>query len=321
MINKKEIFTHQAIEKNKLVLDSGKESIEKIQSLAKIPIDITIEGETGTGKDTLAKKIHEYSGRQGRFVAINCAALPEMLIESELFGVKAGAYTGASNSRMGLIEASNQGTLYLDEVDSMPLYLQAKLLRSLEERTIVRLGSTDIVHLDLRVISSTKKPMYQLVLEGIFRIDLMYRLSAVNLFLPSLRQNRTEINSLFTKFMMEFSNRVKISPPPIHPQLIRELEKYSWPGNIRELKFMAERYAIGLPIFEEQEFIPRKSLKHRLIECEIQIIKEALELNRGSLEAVANDLMLPKRTLYYKLNKLRIFEQYKSMKNRGTRDH
>ena len=181
MINKKEIFTHQAIEKNKLVLDSGKESIEKIQSLAKIPIDITIEGETGTGKDTLAKKIHEYSGRQGRFVAINCAALPEMLIESELFGVKAGAYTGASNSRMGLIEASNQGTLYLDEVDSMPLYLQAKLLRSLEERTIVRLGSTDIVHLDLRVISSTKKPMYQLVLEGIFRIDLMYRLSAVNL--------------------------------------------------------------------------------------------------------------------------------------------
>ncbi len=305
---------HQSIQNHKLTVENKDTSSEVICNLARLPVDIVIEGETGTGKDTLAAAIHSSSGREGRFIAVNCAALPETIAESELFGVKAGAYTGASNSRAGLIEASDKGTLYLDEIDSMPLTLQAKLLRVLEERAVMRLGSTDLKYLDLRVISSTKKPMAQLVSEGVFRVDLMYRLSAINLLLPSLRQNPSEILPLFNKFVIEFAKRIQTKPPELETGFISKLERYLWPGNIRELKFIAERYVIGLPTLEEQGTISLKSLKQRLIEHEIEIIKESIKLNRGELELVANELGLPKRTLYYKLNKHNILDNYKSVK-------
>ncbi|CCN38722.1 putative Pathogenicity locus regulatory protein wtsA [Vibrio nigripulchritudo SO65] len=305
---------HQPIQNHKLTVGNTEASSEMIGNLANLPVDIVVEGETGTGKDTLAAAIHASSGREGRFIAVNCAALPETIAESELFGVQVGAYTGASNSRAGLIEASHNGTLYLDEIDSMPLTLQAKLLRVLEERAVMRLGSTELKYLDLRVISSTKKPLAQLVSEGAFRADLMYRLSAINLLLPSLRKNRTEILPLFTKFMIEFAKRIQTTPPELDTSLISKLERYPWPGNIRELKLIAERYVIGLPTFEEQESMPITSLKQRLIEHEIGIIKESIELNSGELELVANELGLPKRTLYYKLNKHNILNEYKTVK-------
>ncbi|MCJ8346687.1 sigma 54-interacting transcriptional regulator [bacterium] len=293
-----------------------------LSKVAHLPVDIVIEGETVTGKDTLAQKIHKSSMRSGRFVAVNCAALPEGIAESELFGVKAGAYTGATSSRAGLIEASNKGTLYLDEIDSMSLVLQAKLLRVLEERGVTCLGSTVLKPVDLRIIPSTKYPLIKLVEKGLFRLDLLYRLSTTSISLPCLRQKRSDISPLFEKFVIEFANKINVIPPSIDNSIRKKIEKYNWPGNIRELKFSAARYVIGLPTLnihrEYTHIAPDKKLKSQLLVLEKKIIKESLIFNSGVLDDVALELDIPKRTLYHKMNKLNIFNDYRDMKNIKT---
>lgn len=298
----------------KLSIGPNFESEQVVNYLSKLPIDIVLEGETGTGKDKLAMLIHRKSGRSGRFIAIHCAALPEAIAESELFGANAGAFTGARVSRSGLIESSHNGTLYLDEIDSMSLFLQAKLLRVLDQRAVMRLGSTEAKTLNLRVITSTKKPLSQLVRQGTFRQDLFYRLSAVELHVLPLRENRACIPPMFFRFVEQFSQKVSSDVPEISGGVRCQLVQYSWPGNVRELRFCAERFVIGLPIFSQGRGQEVRTLKQQMIEHEKNIIKASVDINQGEIDTVAKDLGLPKRTLYYKINKLNILPKLSSDK-------
>lgn len=182
-----------------ILLTDGPDIENTLNSTAALNIDILLLGETGTGKDTLAQRVHRLSGRRGNFVAVNCAAIPESLAESQLFGVNSGAYTGAMQSRAGFVEAAHLGTLYLDEIDSMPLCLQAKLLRVLESRGVERLGSTRFIPVDMRVIASAQHSLHQMVEHGTFRRDLYFRLNVVNIQLPTLRDSANASSRCFWK--------------------------------------------------------------------------------------------------------------------------
>ena len=218
-----------------------------INSTATLNIDILLYGETGTGKDTLAERLHSLSGRRGHYIAINCAAIPESLAESQLFGVTHGAFTGAMQSRAGFIEASDMGTLYLDEIDSMPLILQAKLLRVLETRGVERLGSTRSIPVDMRVIASAQSSLSELVEQGRFRRDLYYRLNVVSLHLPPLRERREHIIPLFLNLIQREANYFNSSIPVPSTSLLQRVICHDWPGNVRELRSVAKRLVLGLP--------------------------------------------------------------------------
>ena len=281
-----------------------------IRKAAPLNVDMVLEGETGTGKDTLARRIHELSCRGGPLIALNCAAVPEQLAESELFGVMAGAYTGASKSRAGYIEASNHGTLYLDEIDSMPLLLQAKLLRVLETRGIERLGSTRVVPLDLRVIVATQTPLEKLVEEGKFRRDLFFRLNVIKIQLPTLSSNLQHIQPLFQRFVLESAERHQLPIPELAPHLLKCLLSHRWPGNIRELKCAAERFVLGMPALQSAEG-PSDSedagpLKRYLRLFEKILIQDCLARHDKCIDSVASELGIPRRTLYHRMKSLSI---------------
>jgi transcriptional regulator with PAS, ATPase and Fis domain len=276
---------------------------------AHVKLDLLLHGETGTGKDTLAKCIHELSDRTGSFVGVNCAAIPEALAESQLFGVVSGAYTGVRRSRIGYIEAAQNGTLYLDEIDSMPSALQVKLLRILETRGIERLGSTTFVPLDFRVIASAQRPLSELVEQGLFRRDLFFRLNVLTIQLPALRERREQILPLFDQFIHVAAAHFKRPAPVLDSHLIQLLLSHHWSGNIRELKSAATRYVLGFPIFDTyliEARDPVKGLKARLNSIERMLIRDALRRHRHSLDAVGHELNLPKRTLYHRMKKLAI---------------
>ena len=204
--------------------------------------DILIEAESGTGKEVLARFIHRSSPRRGRaFVAVNCAAFPEALLESELFGHVRGAFTGASAAKPGKFELAHGGTLLLDEIGEMPLSLQPKLLRVLQEREIDRLGDTRPVHVDVRVIATTNRPLMSLVGEGRFRADLYYRLNVVPLSVPPLRERREDIAALARLFLHKYAPKSARGGVSISPELLRRLEANDWPGNIRELENFIRR--------------------------------------------------------------------------------
>ncbi|WP_350616585.1 sigma 54-interacting transcriptional regulator [Pseudomonas sp. HY7a-MNA-CIBAN-0227] len=223
-----------------------------IRNTATLNVDILLLGETGTGKDTLAERVHRLSGRRGNFVAINCAAIPETLAESQLFGVTNGAFTGAVQSRAGFIEAAHLGTLYLDEIDSMPLVLQAKLLRVLESRGVERLGSTKFIAVDMRVIASAQQSLHEMVEQGLFRRDLYFRLNVVAINLPALRERRERIIPLFLNMIEREAQHFQF-PAPIPPSvLLQQLLCHSWPGNVRELGSAAKRFVLGLPAIPTQ---------------------------------------------------------------------
>lgn len=202
------------LSQNRLMTDitfSDCPSIEAtVNNTAPLDIDILLLGETGTGKDTLAQRIHHLSRRKGNFVAINCAAIPESLAESQLFGVNTGAYTGAMQSRAGFVEAAHLGTLYLDEIDSMPLTLQAKLLRVLESRGVERLGSTRFIPVDMRVIASAQHALHEMVEQGTFRRDLYFRLNVVSIHLPALRDRRERIIPMFLDMIEQEAGHFKL---------------------------------------------------------------------------------------------------------------
>ena len=278
-----------------------------IETISPLPIDVVVEGETGSGKDTLARTIHRLSKRKGKFIAVNCAAVPETLAESEFFGVTAGAYTGAQHSRAGYIEAADKGTLYLDEIDSTPLTLQAKLLRMVEARGVERLGSTQFIPVDVRIIVSTKPPLESLVNEGKFRQDLHFRLSTITAKLPSLRSRPKEIISLFRQFVAEAAERLQLIPPHCSSKLYQQLLSHDWPGNIRELRGAADRLVLGLPPLLDQP-TPSKnekwSLSHSLREFERTLITNVLDRHGGCLDSATNELEIPKRTLYHRMKLL-----------------
>ena len=290
-------------------LIDGQEIETTLNNTAALNVDILLLGETGTGKDTLAQRIHRLSGRRGNFVAVNCAAIPESLAESQLFGVNSGAYTGAVQSRAGFVEAAHLGTLYLDEIDSMPLSLQAKLLRVLECRGVERLGSTRFISVDMRVIASAQQSLQIMVDQGAFRRDLYFRLNVVNIELPALRDRRERIIPLFLQMIQEEADQFNCTPPSPSDGLLHELLCHPWLGNVRELRSAAKRFVLGLPPLSApacRQPPPQTDLKARLQQIEKALIEESMYRHHHCVDTVAIELGVAKRTLYYRMKQLDI---------------
>ena len=275
-----------------------------IAALAPTDVDILINGETGSGKEVVARAIHAASGRRGPFVAINCAALPESVFESELFGHEAGAFTGAGKRRIGKIEYANGGTLFLDEIESMPLNLQAKLLRVLQERVVERLGGNAVVSVDCRVLAASKTDLKQLSETGGFRADLFYRLNVASIDLPPLRERREDIPLLMAFFLRQAAQRYGKPLPEWSAGDLVRWQAYDWPGNVRELKNAADRCCLGLPDglpVVGHVAAPAQSLAARVDQAEKSFIELTLRTAQGSVAAAADALQMPKKTLYDKL--------------------
>jgi transcriptional regulator with PAS, ATPase and Fis domain len=294
------------------------EFINDIENISKYNIDILIQGETGVGKDFWAKYIYQKYSPLGKFIAINCAAIPENLAETELFGSEVGAYTGA-RKRIGKIELADNGCLYLDEIDSMPLNIQAKLLRALQEKGCERVGSSDFIHSNFRVIASTKSDLLDLIQKNLFRDDLYYRLNVINLKIPALRHRIEDILDLFKIYLNEYSNKLGISynqEDLSSPALKHLLTKYSWHGNIRELISVVQRFLLKLPlnILDNKVFAENKDeaenpitdLKAKLKNIEKSIILSVLQKNNFSLSKSSSELGLPIPTLHYRIKLLNI---------------
>ncbi|NLK05032.1 MAG: sigma 54-interacting transcriptional regulator [Spirochaetales bacterium] len=220
--------------------------VEKAKRFSQVPGAVLLLGETGTGKELFAQSIHNASSRAKEpFVAVNCAALPEQLLESELFGYTEGAFTGASKGgKSGLFELAHKGTIFLDEIAEMPIVVQAKLLRVLQEREVRKIGADMVVPVDVRVISAANNNILEKVKEGKFRLDLFYRISLLSLLLVPLRERVEDIGIIFKHFVQQYCNRHGLSEPYITDEAVAELTRFSWPGNIRELRNAAERLAI-----------------------------------------------------------------------------
>ena len=222
--------------------------LEQVEQVAPTDSTVLIQGETGTGKELIAHAIHNASQRCGRaFIKINCAAIPSGLLESELFGHERGAFTGAIMRKTGRFEAADKGTLFLDEVGDIPLELQPKLLRVLQEREFERLGSIHTQHLDVRVVAATHRNLKQLVEDGEFRSDLYYRLHVFPLPVPPLRERSGDIPFLVRHFVDEYARRMKRQIETIPPVAMQAITNYSWPGNVRELQNFIERSVILSP--------------------------------------------------------------------------
>ena len=277
-----------------------------VAALAPTAVDILVHGETGAGKEVLARAIHAASGRRGAFVALNCAALPESVVESELFGHEAGAFTGAVKRRIGKIEHANGGTLFLDEIESMPMAMQLKLLRVLQEREIERLGSNECIAVDCRVIAATKADLKALAEQGKFRADLYYRLDVVSIALPPLRKRPGDVPLLMAHFIREAAARHRMSPPLWTPQDMARWQQHAWPGNVRELKNVAERVCLGVDDGLGMRGDAGASLAARLEAVERAMIREALRDAEGNVARAAELLLTPKKTLYDKLSRLGI---------------
>lgn len=281
---------------------------QQILDLANINADVLINGETGVGKDLVARSLHEQSSRaDSRFVAINCGSLPENVIESELFGHEAGAFSGATERRIGKFEHASGGTLLLDEIESMPVELQIKLLRVLQDRVVVRLGSNQEIPIDVRVIAATKADLLDECHAGRFREDLYYRLNVLSLSVPPLRERRDDIPLLFQAFVNQNSVRHHKEPVQIASDTIALLVAHDWPGNVRELQNVATRYAIGLEtdvILNNGNTIPRNgTLAEMMNAFEKQVIESCIKEQGGSLKATYEALGVSRKTLYDKIQK------------------
>lgn len=290
------------------VADTDHEVFALARKIAGADVDIVLVGETGTGKDWLARFIHEHSGVSGPFMALNCAAIPETLAEAELFGVEVGAYTGATKSRAGRIEAARDGILYLDEIDSMPLTLQAKLLRALQERGIERVGSTVFRPCNFRVIASTKIPLIKLVEQGKFRADLHYRLSVVELQLPVLRTQPKRMLSLFWRYAAEAAARFKTRlGTGSRSDLEAQILAHKWEGNIRELRAAAQRFALGFaPLPGAAAATGASSLKDVMLQFERSLLESTMLRCENNVARASKELNVEPHVLYYKLKNLSI---------------
>lgn len=225
-----------------------KEVLRLVQQVADSRATVLITGESGTGKEVVAKTIHELSSRaENPFVAVSCAALPETLLESELFGYERGAFTGADTSRRGRFEVADTGTLFLDEIGEIPVSIQVKLLRVLQERQIERLGSSVPIDVDVRLIAATNRDLQKAVQEGIFREDLLYRLQVLHIELPPLRERPEDVLPLARHFIAKFAQENGASLEEVDREVERALQRYHWPGNVRELENVMERAVVLAP--------------------------------------------------------------------------
>jgi formate hydrogenlyase transcriptional activator len=219
--------------------------LDQINMVARVDSAVLLQGETGTGKEVIAQAVHEASPRrQNRFVALNCAAIPSALLESELFGHERGAFTGAVAQTMGRFQSADRGTLFLDEIGDLPLELQPKLLRALQEKQIERLGGGRTFQVDVRVIAATNQDLWRMVQERKFRADLYYRLNVFPITLPPLREREDDIPLLIEHFVKSFAKRQGKSIDCIPEEVVRVLKRHNWPGNIRELQNVIERAVI-----------------------------------------------------------------------------
>jgi two-component system C4-dicarboxylate transport response regulator DctD len=280
---------------------------QKIRSIAAADADVLIRGETGTGKELAARALHELSERRDKpFVAINMAALPSQTIESELFGHEMGAFAGAHRARVGKFEHARGGTLFLDEIGAMPLSLQAKLLRVIEERSIERLGSNETIALDVRFVASTKEDLEAMVRSGGFRDDLYYRLNVVSLHLPPLRERIGDAPRLFQHLVNEAALRYRRKAPEVTPDDLAKVSAQDWPGNVRELRNAADRFVLGLGLEDSTPEAMGGSLAESLEAHERRLIATCLAKNAGNLKATYEALGLSRKTLYEKMQKHRL---------------
>lgn len=281
----------------------------RLRAIGASDADTLIIGETGVGKEVAARALHDLSNRAGKpFLAINCAALPESLIESELFGHEAGAFPGAIRARHGKFEHGRGGTILLDEIGSMPLDLQAKFLRVLQERTITRLGSNETVALDVRFIATSKVDLEAEVAAGRFRADLLYRLNVVTLRVPSLSQRRADIPLLFLHLVREAAARYGREDPDVPPGVLAGIAESDWPGNVRELRNAADRYVLGIDgpdafAATAPDAGNGAHLAERVAAYERRIIASAIAAHGGMLRPVYEQLGISRKTLYEKMQK------------------
>jgi two-component system C4-dicarboxylate transport response regulator DctD len=291
---------------------------DQIGALASTYADVLIVGETGAGKEVVARALHDLSARKdGPFVAINAGALAESVVESELFGHEQGAFTGAQKRRIGKFEYANGGTVFLDEIESMSLDIQVKLLRLLQERVVERLGSNQQIPLDIRVIAATKEDLRQAADQGRFRADLYYRLNVASLRIPPLRERSEDILTLFHHFAETAAARHHLSLRELDGLQRAALIAHRWPGNVRELQNAAERFALGLELALDNNdtHIPTTSnhvveipglgsnLSEQVESFERVLITQELSRPHNSLRSVAEALGLPRKTLSDKLKK------------------
>ena len=280
--------------------------------------DVLILGETGSGKDLIARCLHENSPRREKnFVSINCGAIPENIIESELFGHEAGSFTGADHRRIGKFEHAHGGTVFLDEIESMPLHLQVKLLHVLQDRVIYRVGSNDPIQVDVRVVAATKVNLKRAFEENQFRKDLYYRLNVFQMYLPPLRERLEDIPLLFNHFVSEIGWRYKVSVLSLPPgDFMQKLMTRPWEGNVRELKNEAEKYVLQLIMDipgQNECFEPfsgnhpsgsnEMTLNDQLMAFEKTIIEQELLRQKGDIKNTYLALGIPRQTLYYKIQK------------------
>jgi DNA-binding NtrC family response regulator len=293
---------------------------ETIRTAAPSDASVLIEGESGTGKELIATAFHAQSQRaDGPFIRINCAALPNELIESELFGYKKGAFTGADRDKRGLIEAANQGTLLLDEIAEMPPHLQTKLLRVLQERRLRRIGDEKEIDVNFRLVSATNRNTLALLDEGLLRKDLYFRISTIKIKVPPLRERLDDVPVIAGRFLIRFNEQYGKQIRDISPETVARLVSYDWPGNIRQLESVIERAVLFCPGSEllpnclPEEFQERASSSTFVIppllpmeEIERQAIMQTLERTHGNIKKTAQILRFPRPTFYRKLKKLGI---------------
>lgn len=278
---------------------------QEILAIAATDADVLISGPTGAGKDLAARALHDHSERAPHpFVHINCAALPLDLVESELFGHEAGAFAGALRARVGKFEYARQGTVFLDEIDSLPLAIQAKLLQAIQDRKITRLGSNDPASLDIRILAAVKTDLQAAVAAGSFRADLMYRLNVVSIEVPPLDARRDDIPALFLNLAGQAAARYSKPMPEVPASVLTGLGVQSWPGNVRELRNAADRFVLGL---EPLGVAAASSLDLTLAEAmaahEKTLIVAALTANEGRLKPTYEQLGLSRKALYEKMQK------------------
>jgi len=307
------------------------EAINLCQKVAPSSASVLITGESGTGKEVFAKAIHEASGRNGQFVAINCSAIPENLLESELFGYVEGAFTGATKQgRMGMFEFANNGTLFLDEIGDMPLGMQSKLLRVLQDGVIYKLGSGKPVYTNTRIIAATNKDLKRSIKEETFRNDLFYRLAIVQVELPPLRERKEDIKDLINLFISQVSKNERIEIKKIDNRIYNILSSYKWEGNIRELKNVIQRMVLlsngdcisvdSIPkyilSYEEEKYFINKdidledkyNLEKMVKTLEYEIIREVMNTTGGNKVKAAEILKIKRSTLYYKLKQYNMLD-------------
>jgi len=296
------------------------EVLRNINLVAPTDATVLVHGETGTGKELVARAIHDLSGRSKQpFIKVNCAAIPATLLESELFGHEKGSFTGAFAQKLGRFELAHKGTLFLDEIGEIPLELQSKLLRAIQEQELERLGGNRTIHVDIRLVAATNRNLKEMVDEGKFRSDLYYRLDVFPLTVPPLRQRQRDIPLLIRYFAQKYAKRLNREIDEIPTTTMEALTKYAWPGNIRELQHIIERSVIltsghvlqiAIPASSQPGVIDSRSLDEP---TEREQVLRALAESDGKIagnRGAAARLGMPRTTLQSRMKKLRIKREY-----------